>query len=164
MRPDGIQEEDNEYKDEKSHVRSMTEECTAKAVQPKASSTTRVSKKAAPVADGTLSRTRVVKLDSVANRMKAVLCVMEEQLASATTSAYIAPQLTSKLSMVKSFLYPEASSVTLYKENNREEDTVNIIKVAMEKLNEARPQFKVIGKMLKAMDANPRPPEQQADQ
>ena len=34
----------------------------------------------------------------------------------------------------------------------------------MEKLNEARPQFKVIGKMLKAMELNPIPAEQQADQ
>ena len=55
--PDGIQDEDNEYKEEKSHLRSMTDQCTSKpAAKPKVSPTTRVSKKAAPAEEGTLSK------------------------------------------------------------------------------------------------------------
>ena len=116
VRPDGIQDEDNEYKEETSHVRSMTDECTSKPEKPRAPATTRVSQKAVPAAGGTLGRQSVAKLDSTVNRMKAAICTMENQLACVTTSAYIAPQLISKLAMVKSELYAEASSVTLYKE------------------------------------------------
>ena len=157
MRPDGIQNEDDEYKDEKSHVRSMTDECTSKAGNTKASSTKRVSIQAAPTADGTLSRQSVVKLDSTANRMNAALCTMEEQLACATTSTYIAPQLISTLSMVKSELYAEASSLTLYKENNREDDTHTFIVHAKEKLESAVQQFSVLKKLLKAEEMLIRP-------
>ena len=150
MRPDGIQDEDDEYKDEKSHVRSMTEECTSKAANTKASSTKRVSIKAAPAADGTLSRQNVVKLDSTTNRIKTALSTMEEQLACATTSTYIAPQLISTLSMVKTELYAEASSLTLYKENNTEDDTGTFIQHAKAKLESALRQFSVLKKLLKA--------------
>ena len=150
VRPDGIQDEENEQKEEKSHVRSMTEECTSKAAKPKAAPKTRVSKKPGPVADGSLSKKSVVKLDSTANRMKAALSIMEEQLESAAKSMYIAPQLISKLSMVKTSLYAEASSLTLYKENNREDDTHTFIVHAKEKLESAVQEFSVLRKLLKA--------------
>ena len=47
--------------------------------------------------------------------------------------------------------------------NNQEEDTANIIKLAMEKLNEARPQSKLIRKMIKAMEPNSIPAEHNVD-
>ena len=121
--PDGIQDEDNEYKEEKSHVRSMIYECTAKAAaKPKASPTIRVSKKAEPAEEGTLSKQNVTKLDSTVNRMNTALGTMETQLECAAKSTYIAPQLISKLAMLKSGLYAEANAWNLYKTNNREDD------------------------------------------
>ena len=150
--PDGIQDEDNVYKEETSHVRSMTDKCTAKAEKPRGPATTRVSQKAVPAAAGTLGRQSVAKLDSTANRMKAALSIMEEQLESAAKSMYIAPQLISKLSMVKTSLYAEASSLTLYKENNREDDTHTFIVHAKEKLESAVQEFSVLRKLLKAQE------------
>ena len=71
--PDGIQDEDNVYKEETSHVRSMTDKCTAKAEKPRGPARTPVSQKAAPAAEGTLDRQSVAKLNSMVNRMKAAI-------------------------------------------------------------------------------------------
>ena len=57
----------------------------------------------------------------------------------------------------------ESAALELYKENNREEDTVNVVKAAMDKLNQARNQFKVMKKMLKAMQPNPIQAESQCN-
>ena len=57
----------------------------------------------------------------------------------------------------------ESAALELYKENNREEDTVNVVKAAMAKLNQARNQFKVMKKMLKAMQPNPIQAESQCN-
>ena len=128
VQPDGIQDEDNEYKEERAHVRSMTDECTAKAAtKSKVSPTIRVSKKAEPAEEGTLSKQNVTKLDSTVNRMNTALGTMETQLECAAKSTYIAPQLISKLAMLKSGLYAEATALNLYKTNNREDDTGTVI-------------------------------------
>ena len=82
--------------------------------------------------------------------MKAAICTMENQLAFATTSACIAPQLISKLTMVKSELYAEASSLSLYKANNREDDTGTLIVHAQERLDSALQEFIVLKKLLNA--------------
>ena len=68
-----------------------------------------------------------------------------------------------RFTAVKCEVDAESAALELYKENNREEDTVNVVKAAMAKLNEARNQFKVIKKMLKAMQPNPIPAESQCD-
>ena len=57
----------------------------------------------------------------------------------------------------------ESAGLELYKKNNREEDTVNVVKAAMAQLNQARDQFKVMKKMLKAMQPNPINAESQCD-
>ena len=70
----------------------------------------------------------------------------------ATTNSHIISHgLVQRFAAVKCELDAESAGLQLYKENNREEDTVNVVKAAMAKLNEARNQFKVIKKMLKAM-------------
>ena len=57
----------------------------------------------------------------------------------------------------------ESAALELYKENNREEDTVLVVKMSMGKLNEAKTPLKVIEKMLKAMPANPTPAEEECE-
>ena len=116
--------------------------------------------------EGTLSKLSLAKLNKVLSTFADAARDMEAQLMTATSNSnIISPTFVQRLAAVKCEVEAESAALALYKEeNNREEDTVNIIKVAMEKLNEARPQFKVIGKMLKAMELNPIPAEQQADQ
>ena len=72
--------------------------------------------------------------------------------------------LVQRFAAVKCELDAESAALGLYKENNREEDTVNVVKAAMAKLNEARNQFKVIKNMLKAMQPNPIPAESQCEE
>ena len=96
--------------------------------------------------------------------MKSESRTMEEQLISAHRhSTTISPTLVAQLTSVKSGVLAELAAIQLYKENNREEDTVKVVKYAMAKLNEARNQFKLIEKMLKAMPANPIPAEEECE-
>ena len=150
VRPQGIQEEADEYKEEQSHVRSLSDECTSKPTMPKASATTRVSKKAAPVEEGTLSNQSVIKLDSTLKRMREALDTMLTQLESAGKSTYIAPMLISKLMAVTNGLTAEIDLLKLYRSNNKEADTATVIEQAKQKLNSSLKEFAILKKLLKA--------------
>ena len=139
----------------------MTDECTAKAAaKSKASATIRVTKNAEPAQEGALSKQNVTKLDATLNRMNTALATMETQLACAAKSTYIAPQLISKLAMLKSGLYVEATALNLYKTNNKEDDTGTVIAHAKTKLDSTVPEFNVLKKLLKAQEMS----EQEAGQ
>ena len=71
--------------------------------------------------------------------------------------------MVQRFAAVKCEVDAQSVAPELYKENNREEDTVNVVKAAMAKLNQARNQFKVMKKMLKAMQPNPIQAESQCD-
>ena len=115
--------------------------------------------------DGTLSKLSLGKLDKTLSTFADAARDMEAQLMTATSNAnIISPMLVHRLAAVKCEVEAESAALILYKESNREDDTLKVCQNAIAKLNAARPQFKVIGKMLKAMDANPIPAEQQADQ
>ena len=141
--PEGIQDEDNIYKEETAHVRSMSDQCTAKAEKPRG-----------PARTGKEQNVKLYmtrrKLNSLATRMKDAICTMENQLASATTSPYIAHQLIAKLAIVKSELHADMGCLLLYKENNREDDTDIRIQHSQAMLNAALQEFTVLKKLLKA--------------
>ena len=107
--PEGIQDEDNIYKEETAHVRSMSDQCTAKAEKPRGPART-------GTAEGSKCYMNRRKLNSMVTRMKATICTMETQLASATTSPYIAHQLIAKLATVKSELHADMGCLLFYKE------------------------------------------------
>ena len=114
--------------------------------------------------DGTLSKLSLVKLEKSLSTFAEAAREMEAQLLIATCNAnIISPTLVQRLAVVKCEVEAESAALALYKENNQEEDTANIIKVAMEKLNVARPQFKLIRKMIKAMEQSPIPAEHNVD-
>ena len=114
--------------------------------------------------DGTLSKLSLGKLDKSLSAFADAARDMETQLLTATCNAnVISPTLFQRLAVVKCKVEAESAALALYKENNQEDDTANIIKVAMEKLNEARPQFKLIRKMIKAMEQNSIPAEHNVD-
>ena len=114
--------------------------------------------------DGTLSKLSLDKLDKSLSTFADAARDMEAQLMTATTSSdIISPPLIQRFTAVECEVDAESAGLELYKENNREEDTVNVVKAAMAKLNEARNQFKVIKKMLKAMQPNPILAESQCD-
>ena len=114
--------------------------------------------------DGTLSKLSLGKLDKSLSAFADAAREMEAQLLTATCNAnVISPTLVQRLAVVKCKVEAESAVLALYKESNQEEDTANIIKVAMEKLNEARHQFKLIRKMIKAMEHNSIPAEHNVD-
>ena len=71
--------------------------------------------------------------------------------------------MVQRLAVVKCEVEAEAAALQLFKENNLEEDTVNVVKAAMTKLNAARNQFKLIRKMIKVMEQNSIPAEHNVD-
>ena len=114
--------------------------------------------------DGSLSKSSLDKLDKSLSTFADAARDMEAQLMTATTSSdIISPVVIQRFTAVKCEVDAESAGLELYKENNREEDTVNVVKAAMAKLNEARNQFKVMKKMLKAMQPNPIHAESQCD-
>ena len=114
--------------------------------------------------EGTLSKLSLAKLNKVLSTFADASRDMEAQLMTATSNAnIISPALVQRLAAFKCQVEAESAALALYKENNQEEDTANIIKVAMEKLNEARPKFKLIQKMIKAMEPNSIPAEHNVD-
>ena len=126
------------------HDRSMTATENLKATKP--------AKVVAVKSDGTLSKLNLGKLNTALSAFADSAQEMEASLLTATTSSdVICPALVQRLSAVKCGMDAVSAALELYKENNREEDTANVVKAAMAKLNQARNQFKVMKKMLKAM-------------
>ena len=98
---------------------------------------------------GTLTKHNVAKLDCVLCQLAEAAGTMEKQLIDAAANAQlISPILISQLTAVKCGMDAELAAIQMYKENNREDDTVNVVKAAKTKLNEARNQFKAMEKML----------------
>ena len=91
------------------------------------------------------------KLSSMVTRMKATICTMENQLASATTSPYIAHQLTVKLANVKSELHADWHSLMHTKDDSEHELNIRI-QDSQAKLNAALQEFTVLKKLLKAQE------------
>ena len=107
-------------------------------------------------ADATLSKLSLCKLDKSLSTFADAARDMEAQLMIATTNSHIISHgLVQRFAAVKCELDAESAGLQLYKENNREEDTVNVVKAATTKLKEARNQFKLMKKMLNAMQLNP---------
>ena len=114
--------------------------------------------------DGTLSNFNLGKLNKSLSTFAEAAREMEIQLITATTNSnIISPALVQRLAAVKCEIDAEAAALALYKESNREEDTVQVVQRSMGKLNDAKNQFKVIAKMLKAMPPNPIPAEEECD-
>ena len=114
--------------------------------------------------DGTLSKLSLVKLEKSLSTFAEAAREMEAQLLIATCNAnIISPTMVQRLAVVKCEVEAEAAALQLFKENNLEEDTVNVVKAAMTKLNAARNQFKLMEKMLKAMPAHPTPTDDECE-
>ena len=114
--------------------------------------------------DGTLSNISVAKLNKTLSTFADAAREMESQLINATSNSdIISPVLVQRLAAVKCEMEAEAAALVLYKENNLEDDTLLVLRTSLGKLTEARNQFKVITKMLKAMPQNPIPAEEVCD-
>ena len=104
--------------------------------------------------EGTLSKLSLAKLNKVLSTFADAARDMETQLMTATSNSnIISPALVQRLTAVKCQVEAESAVLALYKENNREDNTVNVINAAKAKLNEAQNQFKVIKKVLGACSA-----------
>ena len=162
MRLHGPQDDVVANEVQKVHERSMTATETLKAVKH----ANLAVKEDGSVCkhDGTLSNFNLGKLNKSLSTFAEAAREMEIQLITATTNSnIISPALVQRLAAVKCEIDAEAAALALYKESNREEDTVQVVKMSMGKLNDAKNQFKVIAKMLKAMPPNPIPAEEECD-
>ena len=162
MRLHGPQDDVVANEVQKVHERSMTATETVKAVKH----VNFAVKEDGVVCkhDGTLSNFNLGKLTKSLSTFAEAAREMEIQLITATTNSnIISPALVQRLAAVKCEIDAEAAGLALYKESNREEDTVQVVKRSMGKLNDAKYQFKVIAKMLKAMPPNPIPAEEECD-
>ena len=143
--------------------RSMTATENVKAVKP-AKPVHEMPKKHMINGDGTLSKLSLAKLEKSLSTFAEAAREMEAQLLIATCNAnIISPTMVQRLAVVKCEVEAEAAALQLFKENNLEEDTVNVVKAAMTKLNAARNQFKLMEKMLKAMPAHPTPTDDECE-
>ena len=134
--------------------RSMTATENVKAVKP-AKPAHEMPKKHMINGDGTLSKLSLAKLEKSLSTFAEAAREMEAQLLIATCNAnIISPTMVQRLAVVKCEVEAEAAALQLFKENNLEEDTVNVVKAAMTKLNAARNQFKLIRKMIKVTEPN----------
>ena len=134
--------------------RSMTATENVKAVKP-AKPVHEMPKKHMINGDGKLSKLSLAKLEKSLSAFADAAREMEAQLLIATCNAnIISPTMVQRLAVVKCEVEAEAAALQLFKENNLEEDTVNVVKAAMTKLNAARNQFKLIRKMIKVMEPN----------
>ena len=114
--------------------------------------------------DGTLSNLNLGKVNRSLSNFAEAAREMEIRLITATTNSnVISPALVQRLSAVKCEIDAEAAALVLYKESNREENTVQVVERSQGMLNDAKNQFKVIAKMLKAMLPNPIPAEEECD-
>ena len=163
MQHHGLQDYVIEDELETVHDRSMTATENLKAVKHGKHAEGMPTKHAVKD-DGTLSKLSLGKLDKSLSTFADAARDMEAQLMTATTSSdIISPALVQRLAAVKCEMDAESAALELYKENNREEDTVLVVKLSMGKLNEANNPFKVTAKMLKAMPANPIPAEEECE-
>ena len=163
MQHHGLQDYVIEDEFETVHDRSMTATENRKAVKHGKHAEGMPTKHAVKN-DGTLSKLGLCKLSNALSTFADAAQKMEASLLTATTSSdIISPALVQRLAAVKCEMDAESAALELFKENNREEDTVDVVKAAMAKLNEARNQFKLIEKMLKAMPANPIPAEEECE-
>ena len=163
MRLHGPQDDVVANEVQKVHERSMTATETVKAVKH----ANLAVKEDGSVCkhDGTLSNFNLGKLTKSLSTFAEAAREMETQLINATTNSdIISPALVQRLAAVKCEIDAEAAALVLYKESNREENTVQVVERSQGMLNDAKNQFKVIAKMLKAMEVTSTPAEQQADQ
>ena len=132
----------------------MTATENVKAVKP-AKPVHEMPKKHMINGDGKLSKLSLAKLEKSLSTFAEAAREMEAQLLIATCNAnIISPTMVQRLAVVKCEVEAEAAALQLFKENNLEEDTVNVVKAAMTKLNAARNQFKLIRKMIKVTEPN----------
>ena len=110
-----------------------------------------------PEAGGTLKKTSLAKLQAIAKKTTDATATMEEQLACASVSPYIAPALVEKLTGVKNSFVAGASAVNLYTERNVEDGTAQKLQDAKSQLNAANNEFAVLTKMLKVAGASAPP-------
>ena len=84
--------------------------------------------------DGALSKLSLGKLDKSLSTFADAAPEMEAQLMTATTNSdIISPAFVPRFAAVKCEVDAESAALELYKENNREEDTVKVVKDAMAK-------------------------------
>ena len=152
MRPDGIQDDHSDNEEEHVHARSVSATETVKPVNARSAKRVQCAK-VEPVEYGSLVKANLVKLGATIKKMREESRTMEEHLiCAAVNTTIISPTLVTKLASVKSGVQAELAAIELYKESNREEDTAQLCKNGLAKLAAARQNFKVLEKMLKALN------------
>jgi len=149
MRLDGIQDDNSNQDHEIANDLSMVATDAVKHVQ---SASAEKRAKLAAVEGGRLQYASLVRLHGMLSKIAEATYMIDDQLSCiAAKSIVIPPALVTSLWAAKIEMHAEASAITLYMENNREDDTPKICYAAMAKLQSAREKVTYMSNKLTAI-------------
>ena len=149
MRLDGIQDHNNNNDHEIANDLSMAATATVKHVQ---STSAEKRAKLATIEGTPLHNASLLWLNTMLLRITETIHMIEVQLCCIASKSIVLPAaLITSHRTAKQELGAEASAITLYIENNREDDTPTICYAAMGKLQSAREKVEYMANKLTAI-------------
>ena len=146
---DGIQDHNNNHDHEIANDLSMAATATVKHVQ---SASAEKRAKLATIEGTPLHNASLLWLNTMLSRIAETIYMIEVQLCCIASKSIVIPAaLVTSHRTAKHELGAEASAITLYIENNREDDTPTICYAAMAKLQSAREKVKYMANKLTAI-------------
>ena len=145
MQHDGIQEECSDEEHEISVVKHMTQNSDVKAER---SSVQGRPPKQKVLPDGTLCTGSLQRLTNMLVTMQNESAKMSEELEQSENSSVIGPAVITSCTAVKTKLDAAVAELQACKDNNKEDDTANVLKDAKQQVTDARKQFTIVRKIL----------------
>ena len=157
MRPGGIQDESSEHKHQTQYDGHLSDGWGAQykgRCQPRNSQGKRIYSQTRQAVGGRIRRRGLLTLKRRQQLGSLVLMIykhtalMTQALLTAAHSQLIDPAFIKKLAAVKDHLEAVAVTVKMYKDNNKENGTFQLMKHTMAQVDDAVKQFACLGKIL----------------
>ena len=143
MQHDGIQEECSDEERENSVVKHMTQNSD---VKPERSSVQGRPPKQKVLPDGTLCTGSLQRLTNMLVTMQNEAAKMAEELEQSKKASVIGPAVITSCTAVETKLDAAVAELQAYKDNNKEVDTVTVLKDAEQHVTDARKQLTIVRK------------------
>ena len=145
MRHDGIQEECSDEENEHSLMKYMTQDSEEKP--ERRSGQGRLPKQKA-LPGGPLHAASLERVNSMLATMENVSTQMVEELEAAQHSTVVGPAVITICKAVKRKFDAAVLDLKWHKQNNKEVDTLNVLKAAKLQVTDSRKQFSILRKIL----------------
>ena len=145
MQHDGIQEECSDEAHEQSVVKHMTQNSD---VKPERSSVQERPPKQKVLPDGTLCTGSLQRLTNMLVTMQNESAKMAEELEQSQKSSVIGPAVITNCTAVQTKLDAAVAELQAYKDNNKEVDTVTVLKDAKQQVTDSRKQFTIVREIM----------------